>query len=885
MLIKSVQGFQPLMSSKKTAVSLCVASLFVLGASGSSAAVTTVEQDVSGETGQQGGYLLVTGENSVQVLDGVTFSNNSASSVGGALSIVDVTDGAQIGNNVTFKANQSETQGGAIHNQRAQGTTIGNNAKFEENVAKGYGGGAIYQDTDGAKTSITIGTDAQFINNKTESSYGGAIMNYNAGEEAKIVIGSGATFRGNTAEKHGGAIASFAGLNEIGDKAVFENNSSKSNGGAVFVSDYGSKTDSTTIGDNATFSGNTAVYGGAISAVDTTNGPDIGDNAVFESNISDMQGGAIHNQRAQGTTIGNNAKFEKNVAKGYGGGAIYQDTDGAETSITIGTDAQFIGNKTETSHGGAIMNYSAGNKAKIEIGADALFKENSAAKNGGAVSNWAGEMTIASGASFEGNHADGDGGAVHNASYNDKSSNLSIKSATFANNSSNGKGGAIANDSELHLTGDNLFYGNTADGVANDISNSGNLYIADGKTSLGGGIMSTGTVDLTKATLALGGTSEIATLTGSEATLAVSTTDFVITDNQIKDLSVQASGQVNDALNGNIDALTAKISGEQGSLGPVVMAEGEVVGEVIDDGNGNRVEKVNQQNADVANMLSHLPTMFARIEMNDLRKRMGDLRSSEGASGVWARYDGGKMSGLGIDNKFNKIQIGVDTAPSSDSLRFGVALSYTNGDVDSHTSGADTDTYSLSGYGIWMGESGQFADVILRLAKFDTDLSTRTYQADLDQMGLSLSGEFGWRFALSDLTYLEPSVEGTYTWVDGDSFSSGSTDYELDSTDSFIGRLGVAAGLKCPNNKGDVYVRIGVAHEFMGDTDFSAQSMNTPQSRRVISTDGQDTWIEYAIGANFNITSNAYVFADIERTSGADIDEDWRANVGFRYAF
>ena len=885
MLIKSVQGFQPLMSSKKTAVSLCVASLFVLGASGSAAAVTKVEEDVSGQTGPQGGYLLVTGGNSVQVLDGVTFSNNSASSVGGALSIVDVTDGAQIGNNVTFKANQSETQGGAIHNQRAQGTTIGNNAKFEENVAKGYGGGAIYQDTDGAETSITIGTGAQFINNKTESSYGGAIMNYNAGEEAKIVIGSGATFRGNTAEKHGGAIASFAGLNEIGDKAVFENNSSKSNGGAVFVSDYGSKTDNTTIGDNATFSGNTAVYGGAISAVDTTNGPHIGDNAVFDSNISDMQGGAIHNQRAQGTTIGNNAKFEENVAKGYGGGAIYQDTDGAETSITIGTNAQFIGNKTETSHGGAIMNYSAGNKAKIEIGADALFKENSAAKNGGAVSNWAGEMTIASGASFEGNHADGDGGAVHNAGYNDKSSNLSIESATFANNSSNGKGGAIANDSELHLTGDNLFYGNTANGVANDISNSGTLYIADGKTSLDGGITSTGIVDLTKATLALGGTSEIATLTGSEATLAVSTTDFVITDNQITDLSVQASGQVNDALNGNIDALTAKISGEHGSLGPVVMAEGEVVGEVIDDGNGNRVEKVNQQNADVANMLSHLPTMFARIEMNDLRKRMGDLRSSEGASGVWARYDGGKMSGLGIDNKFNKIQIGVDTAPSSDSLRFGVALSYTNGDVDSHTSGADTDTYSLSGYGIWMGESGQFADVILRLAKFDTDLSTRTYQADLDQMGLSLSGEFGWRFALSDLTYLEPSVEGTYTWVDGDSFSSGSTDYELDSTDSFIGRLGVAAGLKCPNNKGDVYVRIGVAHEFMGDTDFSAQSMNTPQSRRVISTDGQDTWIEYAIGANFNITSNAYVFADIERTSGADIDEDWRANVGFRYAF
>lgn len=42
-----------------------------------------------------------------------------------------------------------------------------------------------------------------------------------------------------------------------------------------------------------------------------------------------------------------------------------------------------------------------------------------------------------------------------------------------------------------------------------------------------------------------------------------------------------------------------------------------------------------------------------RILMNDVRKRMGDLRSSSGKNGVWARYDGGRLeSDAGLKNDF-----------------------------------------------------------------------------------------------------------------------------------------------------------------------------------------------------------------------------------------
>ena len=52
-----------------------------------------------------------------------------------------------------------------------------------------------------------------------------------------------------------------------------------------------------------------------------------------------------------------------------------------------------------------------------------------------------------------------------------------------------------------------------------------------------------------------------------------------------------------------------------------------------------------------------------------------------------------------------------------------------------------------------------------------------------------------------------------------------------------------------------------------------------------IENDGKDTWVEYGVGANFNITPTTYFWLDLERTSGATVDEDIRATVGIRHAF
>ena len=353
------------------------------------------------------------------------------------------------------------------------------------------------------------------------------------------------------------------------------------------------------------------------------------------------------------------------------------------------------------------------------------------------------------------------------------------------------------------------------------------------------------------------------------------------------DVAAVADGKTNDAVKGDINAfMKDNIKIVNGALKKVdvTLNEGEVIGtvtgSVVDGQLVETTEAVNKKSLDVTHMVGMLPRFVTRVEMNDLRKRMGDLRATEGQNGVWARYDGGKLSGLGLDHKFNKIQVGADTMPTNNGIRFGAAMSYTQGDVDGAVSTADMDTYSLAGYGVWMGDQGQFVDVIARLAKVNTEVKTSAYTADVDQLAFSLSGEVGMRFDLAKRLYVEPSVEATYTYVDGDSFKGTTSHFELDSTNSFMTRAGAALGWKLPNDRGDVYVRGGLVHEFMGDSKLSVN-----HGFRTVQVDGKDTWFEYAIGGNYRVTDTTSVWADLERSAAGDVDTDWRATVGARFVF
>ncbi len=391
-------------------------------------------------------------------------------------------------------------------------------------------------------------------------------------------------------------------------------------------------------------------------------------------------------------------------------------------------------------------------------------------------------------------------------------------------------------------------------------------------------------------TLAAGSDTQIGGFSGDNNTINLPDTEttITVTDDSATNTTVNAPGSVTDQLGGDMSQLKNQV---QGLAGTFKGESGDVFGEstTVIDGKGNVISQIvekHETNTQLAELTSTVPTLLARAEANDLRKRMGDIRAAEGTHGVWARYDGGKLSGAtGLDYDFNKLQIGIDTVPAEGEPRLGVAFTYGKGDTEmARGASAENESFSLAAYGMWLNDNGQFVDVIARLSTTSTDLTTRTYNQSIDQLVASVSGEYGWRLPVNDMAFVEPSVELSYTHVTGETFVANRNTFEIDAYDSLVGRVGVAGGLTCPNNKGQMYVRAGVAHEFMGDSKFMATSA-AGYSARPIENDGKDTWFEYAIGGQYNVNKNTYVYADVERTAGGDLDQDWRASVGVRYSF
>ena len=292
--------------------------------------------------------------------------------------------------------------------------------------------------------------------------------------------------------------------------------------------------------------------------------------------------------------------------------------------------------------------------------------------------------------------------------------------------------------------------------------------------------------------------------------------------------------------------------------------------------------------------------MLWRAENNDLMKRMGDLRLSEGERGLWAKYYGGKYEmdsqNTDFNLKYNAYQLGYD-ADAGNGWTVGAAVSYNDGDATYGNGRGDLSAYSAGIYGTWKSEDGQYVDIIAKYSKLENDYkvfndSGHKLSGDYKTWGTSISAEYGKRFENDNGFYFDPSVELTLGRINGKDYNAHS-DYldsvgvkkdmqvEQDAFNTLVGRVGFRLGQKLDN--ASYFVKLAAAHEFSGDFDTTFRAVNEPEGRTSI--DFGDTWYEAQIGGTAKLSKNSLIYADFERSFGGDVEEKWRVDAGLRFTF
>ena len=287
-----------------------------------------------------------------------------------------------------------------------------------------------------------------------------------------------------------------------------------------------------------------------------------------------------------------------------------------------------------------------------------------------------------------------------------------------------------------------------------------------------------------------------------------------------------------------------------------------------------------------------------RNDMNDMYKRMGDLRIGA-ESGLWARVYGGRISydanNAYMKNSYWAAQVGMDKRLAS-GWHVGGAFGYNDGSVTYRYGGkGDPKLYTLAAYATRVSEDGQYVDIVAKVGKLSNKFTAynkydapalRNYvEGKYDTYGYGISAEYGKKIRMGK-GFITPQAELTWSRLSSDSFAAAAPSGESmrvnqSSVNSLIGRLGVVAGVE--SDKGNFYAKASLFHEFDGDGHILFSEPGKTGKRSSFSL--KDTWAEIALGGNYYLSPRSMIYADFTKSFGGDYKVDWRINAGIRFSF
>ena len=279
-----------------------------------------------------------------------------------------------------------------------------------------------------------------------------------------------------------------------------------------------------------------------------------------------------------------------------------------------------------------------------------------------------------------------------------------------------------------------------------------------------------------------------------------------------------------------------------------------------------------------------------RATNDTLRKRLGDIRSGEhGTDGVWARMYHGKLKGQSYTDKYHTYQLGYDKTrydEKNGQRTNGIVLERSEGKL-SYTAGkGETGLTALGLYTTWFGDKGHYTDIVLRAGYLDHKMNTYgeyAERSDYDNAAYSISFEYGRQKNYEKGWFFTPQAQITLGRMNSVDFTTErGTKINVDGLTSAIGRIGFEVGRKI-SPESSYYFKLGAFHEFDGDRDVSMVAANGENLRKRY--DNGDTWYEFGMGAQVQLSRNTHFYGDIERSFGGDTKKEWQVNTGIRWEF
>lgn len=294
------------------------------------------------------------------------------------------------------------------------------------------------------------------------------------------------------------------------------------------------------------------------------------------------------------------------------------------------------------------------------------------------------------------------------------------------------------------------------------------------------------------------------------------------------------------------------------------------------------------------------------VNINDLNKRLGELRDNTNAQGVWARvFNGMSTSSRGEEVKTysTNVQVGYDVSLPNSSLDgktyLGFALSYGYNKIGGQSFDGKANLIELGAYYSYVGNTGFYNDMILKYAYISNDLNMQNNEnsnTTFNSSTVSLGEELGYRFYFNlketktakHSLYLEPNAEfilgyvgnGGFDQVNGNAF----LDAAIDNILAFRARAGGVLGysLKTAHNQTDFRVGLSYVGDIVGGgnmnfkTNFSDAQLDLQSNQMAL----------VSVGVNSILSDQWKVYADVDTSFGGKYyNQNYLVSVGGRYAF